>query len=150
MQCCVRNVTNNLRCLNKALPGLNMCGVHRARTAPHELQYYGEDDTVYRDPDFVSTFTSPHKKVIYDASREPQVVIDPAVAKPHRVMHPFIGLKARVRYFDNKIYYAKVKKVMRHTDNTYWCHLVYSNDGATQDVRTDCFKIKNNMLTLKF
>lgn len=150
MQCCVLNVTNGLRCLNRAAPGLNICGLHRSRTVPHELEYCGEEDTYYRDPEFASAFHNRRKKVVFDASREHWAELDPEVTKPRQVMHPFHGLPVKVRYIDNNNYMARVVKVMKHSDGTHWCHIKYYQDGSTQDIKTSEFKMKNaDMLRVK-
>ena len=154
MRCSILNSTNGTRCSNTCCVGLNICGVHRARSIPHELSFFGEKDTVYRDPQVNGYFSTAHTKVIFDCDREPTLALDPSVCQPKKILHRFVGQDVVVKWCDNKKYQATIKHVVRHVDGTRWCHLVYSNDGATQDVMTAAFKKRERggrcILTLSF
>ena len=151
MRCSIINSTNGRRCANTCRAGLNMCGIHLARSVPHELSFCGEKDTVYRNVDTNGYFSTHHKKVIFDCEREePSLVLDPAVCQPKKILHKFMGQIVDVHWCDNKNYEATIEYVTKHKDGSTWCHLLYSQDGSTQDVRSSEFEIGVNGLSLNF
>ena len=142
MRCTVVNSTTGTRCKKTACAGLHICGLHKARTVPHELVQTGEKNTVYRDPDCNEYFGHHKGKIIFSAERE-EPNENPDYENCKLVYHPWMFQNVRIKYINNKIYKATIDYIFKHTNGKKWCHVTYTSDGSWQDIEEKAFKVSS-------
>ena len=134
MRCTVINETTGTRCKKTACAGHHICGIHMARSVPHELVQTGEPDTVYRNPAVNQYFGTKRRRIIFDTTREePSAQVDHTTCK--RIFHPWIGQGVMVKYVDNKLYRATIRHIFKDKNDVKWCNVLYKSDGSHQDIK---------------